>query len=149
MTEVTMAVGILLSLAFHEVVGISPGGIVAPAYLAVFLDQPTRVAGTLAVSLITHAVMRLLALGLLLYGRRKASLTLAVGLALRWAWEAIITGPAGDATGAGLVAIGFIVPGLIAVEMERQGVARTWTGLLIVAATVRLVLLVIQGLGWR
>ncbi|MDR7468441.1 MAG: poly-gamma-glutamate biosynthesis protein PgsC [Armatimonadota bacterium] len=149
MTEVTMALGILLGLAFHEVVGISPGGVVAPAYLAVFLDQPARVAGTVVVSLVTHAVMRLAALGLLLYGRRKTSLTLAVGFAVRWAWDMLVTGPARDATGAGLVAIGFIVPGLIAVEMERQGVARTWAGLLIVAATVRLVLLVMQELGWR
>jgi len=148
MTELVMGLGILLGLLFHEVAGLSPGGVVAPAYLAVFLDQPARVAGTLLVSAATYAAMRGLGAGLMLYGRRKMGVTLAVGFLLRLGWDAIITTSGAGAAAAGFTAIGFIVPGLIASDMERQGVLRTWAALLIVAALVRLAIYAARGLGW-
>ncbi len=148
MTELVMGLGIVLGLAFHEVVGLSPGGVVAPAYLAVFLDQPARVAGTLVVSLATYLVMRGLSVRLMLYGRRKTGFTLAAGFVLRWLWDTVAATAATGAATAGFAAIGFIVPGLIANDMDRQGVVRTWAGLLIVASVVRLIVLAAQGLGW-
>lgn len=148
MTELVMGLGILCGLAYHELIGLSPGGIVAPAYLAVFFDQPARVAGTFVVSLGTYVLMAVLTRTLFLYGRRRFGLTLAMGFLLRWAWDASTLAAGASLVGLGFQAIGFIVPGLIANDMDRQGVVRTWASLLIVAAVVRLAILALQGLRW-
>src|SRR3972149_9874376 len=87
MTELVMGLGIVFGLAFHELVGRSPGGIVAPAYIAFFWDQPGRVAATLAVSLVTYGAVALAGRYLLLFGRRRTGLMLLVGFLLRWLWE--------------------------------------------------------------
>lgn len=145
MTELVMGLGIAFGLAFHEILGRSPGGIVSPAYIAFFLDQPGRVAATLVVSLLTYAVVTLAGRYVLLFGRRRTGLMLLAGFLLRWLWEgatvAIVPGTPFDA-------IGFLVPGLIANDLDRQGIVSTWASLLIVAALVRLVLLTLRGLGW-
>lgn len=143
-----MGLGILGGLLFYELTGLSPGGIVAPAYVAVFLDHPTRIAGTVLVSVATHLVMRALGGRVILYGRRRTGLTLAIGFLLQAGWEGIATSEAAGGFASGFAAIGFIVPGLIAADMERQGILRTWAGLLIVAAAVWLVIAAIQGVGW-
>lgn len=145
MTELVMGLGIVFGLAFHELVGLSPGGVVAPAYLAFYMDQSPRVAATLAVSLLTYGVVAVASRYVLLFGRRRAGLMLLVGFALRWLWEGLTLT---ISPGLGFDAIGFIVPGLIANEVDRQGVAATLSSLLIVAAVVRLVVLALMGLGW-
>jgi len=37
-----IGIGVMVSFAFYEIVGFSPGGIVVPGYIALFLDQPVR-----------------------------------------------------------------------------------------------------------
>ena len=140
-----MGLGIVFGLAFYELVGRSPGGIVAPAYIAFFWDQPGRVAATLAVSLITYGAVALAGRYLLLFGRRRTGLMLLVGFLLRWLWESTTVT---FAPGTAFDAIGFIVPGLIANDLDRQGIVATWSSLLIVAALVRLTLWTLRGLGW-
>ncbi|RXG66319.1 poly-gamma-glutamate biosynthesis protein PgsC, partial [Candidatus Atribacteria bacterium 1244-E10-H5-B2] len=47
-----IGIGIVVSFAFYEIVGLSPGGIVVPGYIALFLDQPIRILVTLLVALL-------------------------------------------------------------------------------------------------
>lgn len=145
MTELILGLGIVGALVFHELAGVSPGGVVAPAYVAFYLDQPARVAGTLLVSLVTFALVNAAGRMTLLYGRRKYGSMLLVGFICQWVWGRVIL-PLAPASG--LDAIGLIVPGLIANEIDRQGLLPTWVGLLIVAAFVRLAMLALIGLGW-
>ncbi|MBI4224246.1 MAG: poly-gamma-glutamate biosynthesis protein PgsC, partial [Deltaproteobacteria bacterium] len=44
--------------------------------------------------------------------------------------------------------IGFIIPGLIAIWLDRQGVVETLAALAIVSVMVRLILMLILGGGW-
>ncbi len=145
MTELVMGLGIACGIIFQELAGVSPGGVIAPAYLALYLDQPGRVVSTLVVSLLAYGAVAIGGRSLLLYGRRRTGATILVGFVLRWAWEgaALSAWP-----GLGLDAIGFLVPGLIAVECDRQGVISTWSGLLIVASVVRLAVLTLRGFAW-
>ena len=48
-----IGIGVMVSFAFYEMVGFSPGGIVVPGYVALFLDQPIRILVTLLVALLT------------------------------------------------------------------------------------------------
>lgn len=144
-TELMIGLGILLGVVYQEVLGLSPGGVIAPAYVAVFYDSPGIIVGLVVVSLVTFLVMRSLTAPLFLYGRRKFALTLVVAFLLRWIWDLAATA-AGVVVPAvlGFQIIGFIIPGLIAIDIERQGIARTWIGLLLVAAMVRLVVTSLQ-----
>lgn len=64
-------IGVLVSFAFSELTGITPGGIIVPAYLALNLTEPRRVAATLLISLLVFGLMKLLEQVFILYGRRK------------------------------------------------------------------------------
>ncbi len=52
-------IGLVLTLIFVAVTGLYPGGIIVPGYLVLFIDQPWRLAGTLAAVLRTIGIYRL------------------------------------------------------------------------------------------
>ena len=45
--------GLLVSLLFTGITGIYPGGVIVPSYLALYMNSPGRILGTLLVSLLT------------------------------------------------------------------------------------------------
>ena len=48
-----MVLGVILSIAFYEITEISPGGLIVPAYFALYLDNPTKIILTVFISVIT------------------------------------------------------------------------------------------------
>ena len=66
-----IGIGIVASFAFYEMVGLSPGGIVVPGYIALFLNQPPRILITLAVALLTYFLVKMLSNYIIIYGRRR------------------------------------------------------------------------------
>jgi len=134
-----IGIGIVVSFAFYEIVGLSPGGIVVPGYIALFLDQPIRILVTLLAALLTYFIVRKLSNYIILYGRRRFLAMILIGFLLKWLIEEIIiTIPI---SGIELRSIGYIIPGLIANEMRRQGILPTLYSLAIVSIIVRLILL--------
>jgi len=139
MHELAIAIGIFGGLLSYELMGLSPGGIVTPGYLALFVDQPMRILGTLIVSMATYAGVRLLSNFMLLFGRRRFVVTMLMSFLLRWGWDLLV----GQVllTTPELRVVGFIVPGLIANDFERQGVCATVCILTVVTTFVRLILI--------
>jgi poly-gamma-glutamate biosynthesis protein PgsC/CapC len=134
-----IGIGMVVSFAFYEMVGLSPGGIVVPGYIALFLDQPIRILVTLLVALLTYFSVKILSNYIILYGRRRFLAMILIGFLLKWLIEEIIiTMPI---FGIELRSIGYIIPGLIANEMGRQGIFSTLYSLAIVSIIVRLILL--------
>ncbi|HQH46597.1 MAG TPA: poly-gamma-glutamate biosynthesis protein PgsC/CapC, partial [Candidatus Aminicenantes bacterium] len=43
-----MLIGLFVALVTAEITGVVPGGLIVPAYLALYLNQPGRIAATLA-----------------------------------------------------------------------------------------------------
>ena len=145
MVEISLALGIFSGLACHEILGLSSGGIVVPGYLALFLDQPARLLGTFLVSLFTYGLIAWASGHVVLFGRRRFAVIMLTSFLLRWLWETIwIVSPV---SGSGLRAIGYIVPGLMASEMIRQGVINTVCTVMITTSFVRISLLVVET--WR
>ena len=52
MAEVTIGLGIILSLVLSETLGVTAGGIIVPGYIALYLHQPFQVVVTLLVAII-------------------------------------------------------------------------------------------------
>ena len=134
-----IGIGIMVSFAFYEMVGFSPGGIVVPGYVALFLDQPIRILVTLLVALLTYFTVKILSNYIILYGRRRFLTMVLVSFLLKWLIEEIIIKM--PIPGMELRSIGYIIPGLIANEMRRQGIFPTIYSLAIVSILVRLILL--------
>ena len=140
MNELIFA-GIVLSLLFAELIGISPGGIVVPAYFVLYWDDPFRMALTLLVAGLSMVSVRLLSRYMILYGRRRFAMYLIIGMLLKAAFGALFMASPIPIPNLAL-SIGYIIPGLIASDAERQGPVPTVLALGIVTALLKLIMMV-------
>ena len=153
---ISIALGLLVSLLFVEFLGISPGGMIPLGYIALHLGRPLDVALTLAASLITLLVVRALSRVMVIYGRRQVAAMILLGFVVGAAINLAVTpsgtmvydnetflpiGGIGEVPG--LEVIGFIIPGLVAVWFDRQGVITTICGLVTGSIVVYLLLVVL------
>jgi poly-gamma-glutamate biosynthesis protein PgsC/CapC len=140
--EIAVGVGVAFSLVFHEVFGLAAGGIVVPGYIALNFHKPWMLVGTLLVSLVTWVCIRIIGRFVFVYGRRRMVLAVLLGFLLGYASRQLWSNGLGDIR---LEAIGYIIPGLIANWMERQGVYKTITTVLMGGAAVRLIAILVTG----
>ena len=144
MVEVAIGLGLVMSLIFSETLGLAAGGMVVPGYLALMIHEPLRIAGTLACALLTLATLKLLSRYMLIYGRRRIVLAVLVGFIFgALSRDLLLIRVHG--TPLDLRTIGFVIPGLIANWMERQGVLQTVCVMVTTAVLVRLLLMLING----
>ncbi|KPK80987.1 MAG: poly-gamma-glutamate biosynthesis protein PgsC [Gemmatimonas sp. SM23_52] len=123
-------IGLLISLAFTALTGLYPGGIIVPSYLVLFIQEPARIAGTLIAALLTMAVYRLSCSWLILFGRRRFVFLVLVGGLWAFLWRALF--PAIFPVSLEFRVIGWVIPGLIASHLERQGLVVTTAALVTV-----------------
>ncbi len=137
----SIAIGLLLGFFFYEWVGLTPGGLVVPGYIALYWDRPAMIGTTLLLSLLTFGLVHLLSRITILYGRRRFLLMVITGFALRSLFETFVVNSA--LFNIEIDTIGYIIPGLIANEMGRQKAIPTVSSLVILSVLVRLVLLLL------
>lgn len=126
--------GILVSLLYAEVTGLS-AGLIIPGYLALNLHSPTRMVYTILVAIMAVYLCRFLAKWVILYGRRRFAamilLTFFIGLVVDWI--GLVPG--------GVGVIGYLIPGIIARECDRQGIATTLLSITITTGILAVILL--------
>jgi len=134
----SIAIGLLLGFFLYEWLGLSAGGFVVPGYVALYLDRPVVIAATLAVCFATYGLVHLASRWTIIYGRRRFMLMLLTGFAL----QGLVEWTAGRLPWSGfdMDVIGYVIPGLVANDLERQGVLPTLSTLTILAVFVRLAL---------
>ena len=133
-----------LRLFFSEFLGVAPGGIIVPGYLALGLQDPLAVAITLAIAGITFFIVRALATVTILYGRRRTVLMILIGFLLGTLLRAQIV-PGVHLGPFAVDVVGYIVPGLIAIWMDRQGTVVTVTAALTATIATRLSAILLLG----
>ena len=134
--EIAIGIGIILSLFFTETLGVTAGGVIVPGYIALYLHDPKMVLGTFFISLVTFGVIKFLSSFMLIYGKRRLVLSLLIGFFIGfWVKE--------NYTDGDLYVIGNIIPGLIASWMDRQGVIRTISVILVTSSIVYLSMMLI------
>lgn len=144
MIELTIGLGVLISLLFHEIVGAAAGGIVVPGYLAMHLNDPAKLLGTFSVALVAYFCIRIVSKFMFVYGRRRMVLAIMFGFIFGYISRNFIINELWVAD-LRLESIGFIIPGLIANWFERQGVVKTLATMLIAAPLVKLLVMVLTG----
>ncbi|HUS90965.1 MAG TPA: poly-gamma-glutamate biosynthesis protein PgsC [Phycisphaerae bacterium] len=146
MMEVTLGLGLVLSILFSEVLGLAAGGMVVPGYLAMEIQHPGRLAMTFLCALLTYGVVQGASRFMLIYGRRRTAAMILVSFVLRQAMQTAVASYLPDVSPA-LEIIGHIVPGLLAIWMARQGVVETACTGIMAAVVVRLCVLLLMGWG--
>jgi poly-gamma-glutamate biosynthesis protein PgsC/CapC len=122
--------GLLLSLLFVAVTGYFPGGMIVPGYLALYAGQPLRIIGTLVAALVAFLLYRLASRYLILFGRRRFVFLILSGALLSFGSSVLL--PALFPAAIELKMIGWVIPGLIANQFDRQGVTLTVSSMAIV-----------------
>jgi poly-gamma-glutamate biosynthesis protein PgsC/CapC len=141
--EEAIGLGLAISLVFSETLGLAAGGMVVPGYLALMIHEPLRIVGTVAVSLLTLGTLKLLSRYALVYGRRRIVVAVLIGFIYGALSRDLLVFKLHDLP-VDLRTIGFVIPGLIANWMERQGVVQTVCVMTTTAVLVRLLLMLIN-----
>lgn len=142
-----IGIGLAVSLLLSEVFGLAAGGMVVPGYIALYLTKPVAVALTLAAGFVTFAVVHALSAIVIIYGRRRTVLMILVGYLINAALRSFLGGLAVSFASGEYTVIGHVIPGLIAIWLDRQGVLETVSALLTAAVLVRLILILFLGTG--
>lgn len=140
----SIAIGLVLTLFSSEIIGSMAGGLVVPGYIAYIIDKPNLLAGTLIASFLVFLILKFLSNFLLLYGRRRLLVTVLLGFIFSELTRIIAKTPVGEIA-IEIRAFGFIIPGLMAYWMDRQGIISTLGTLGIVSVLIRYIVLLING----
>lgn len=138
MLHTAVALSVILGFASVEFLGLLSGGIVSAGYLAFYLEQPFRIVSTLALAVLVCLLVKLLQNFMIIYGRRRFMVTILLSIILSTVIEGsfmITSGIAQD-----LRMIGYIIPGLIANDMEKQGIFKTLAMVVIISLIIYLIL---------
>lgn len=141
-----VGVGLVFGLFMVEAFGLFAGGMVVPGYIALDIIDPSMVVITIITAIMINLFIRFLSTFLIIYGRRRVSLTVLLsfllGQLMRYIFSSVVVV---EYFGMGFTVIGYIIPGLIALSIDRQGLVETITTLLTVSVAVRLVLIILIG----
>ena len=131
MTFETLLIGILIAVLYAEIFDIYPGGIIVPGYIALYLDQPLRVLATILIALLSLLAYRILSRFLILFGRRRFVTIVLLGVIWSELWFLLL--PHLFSSSLELRAIGWIIPGLLANNLEKQRFFLTLASMLTVS----------------
>ncbi|MBE0461770.1 MAG: poly-gamma-glutamate biosynthesis protein PgsC [Candidatus Aminicenantes bacterium] len=127
----TLIAGLIVAVIFVEIMEIYPGGIIVPAYMALYLDQPLRVIATIVIAFLGLFTYRILSSRLILFGKRRFVMLVLLGALWAQVWFLIFPHVFPDTPE--LRVIGWIIPGLLANNLEKQKALPTLASLFIVA----------------
>jgi len=114
----TIFIGVLVALLYAEFMGLYPGGIIVPAFLALYLDQPSRALVTLLAACLSLLAYKAISRYFILFGKRRFTIMLLLGGF--WAQLLFLLAPSFLSVSPELRAVGLIIPGLLANNLERQ-----------------------------
>jgi len=127
-------IGLLVALLFISVTHYYPGGIIVPSYLVLFVDQPLRLLGTLVAALLAFVLYRLASRYLILFGKRRFVFLILMGGLFSYILSYLL--PLLFPEAVELRVIGWVIPGLIATNFDRQGLLITTSSMALVITVV-------------
>jgi len=145
MITISVGLSLLVSFIFSEFTSLLTGGLISGGYLAIYINEPGRIVMTLVAAIATYFIVKLLSNFIILFGRRRFILSILIGFIFGWLVSLIYTSTLNFSLDLDLRVIGFIIPGLIANDMYKQGIFKTIITLSIVTLLVKFFLILIYG----
>jgi poly-gamma-glutamate biosynthesis protein PgsC/CapC len=131
MTFETLLIGLVVAVLYVEIMDVYPGGIIVPAYIALYLDQPLRVLVTILIAFLSLYSYKFLSRFLILFGKRRFVMLVLLGAFWAQIWFLLLPHLFSDPLG--LRAIGWLIPGLLANNLEKQKYVPTLASMFIVS----------------
>jgi poly-gamma-glutamate biosynthesis protein PgsC/CapC len=132
-----LAAGMLLGMLFYRKTGFSSGGIITPGVLAMYAFDPLKISVSLAAGVVTWGLLELLVRFTGVYGRQRLAAAMLIALAIRY--------PVVSFGGEISLWLGWVVPGLVGADMQRQGALTTLAGALAVGSAAAMAVYLLQG----
>ena len=137
--ELALIVGVIISLLFSEKFGIAAGGIIVPAYLALYFGNPIVVLVMYLISFITFLLIKfVLPKFVILYGRRKFVACIVIATVLKIVLEFFF--PIMPFEIFEFRGLSIIIPALLANTYTKQGVKITVLSSLGVTAIIFIII---------
>ena len=142
LARLTIILGIVVSTIIYKRTGLTLGGVIVCGYLALFIGQPTHIIVTLIISYLTYQVVhKFLQKRFMLNGRKLFEVEILVGLIFQVSWLMIVNLMGRLNTELTILySIGFVLPGVIAHDMGRQGTKSTLGSILLGVLIVALII---------
>lgn len=124
-----LAFGMLLGMFYYQRTGWACGGIITPGIIAMYIVDPAKIAVSIAAGLLVWILLDGLVRFFSLYGRQRLATAMLIALAVRY--------PLVSVWGETSLWLGWVVPGLVGADIQRQGLHTTLTAVVSVSlATV-------------
>jgi len=124
---VCLALGMLFGMFYYQKTGWACGGIITPGVIAMYIGNPAKIGVSIAAGLLTWLILDVLVRFFSLYGRQRLATAMLIALALRY--------PLVSVWGETSLWLGWVVPGLIGADIQRQGLYTTLTAVVSVSIT--------------
>ena len=142
LARLTIILGIVVSTIIYKRTGLTLGGVIICGYLALFVGQPLHIIVTLTIAYLTYQIVyKILQKRFMLNGRKLFEIEILVGLVFQVLWIIVIR--LFRTTNIDLTilyGIGFVLPGVIAHDMGRQGARNTIGSILLGVSIVALII---------
>ena len=123
---VCLALGMLLGMFYYHKTGWACGGIITPGVIAMYIGDPAKVGVSIAAGLLTWVILDVLVRFFNLYGRQRLATAMLIALALRYPLVSVL--------GETSLWLGWVVPGLVGADIQRQGLLTTLTAVVSVSS---------------
>jgi poly-gamma-glutamate biosynthesis protein PgsC/CapC len=145
----SIGIGLILSVFMAEFFSLVAGGMVVPGYLAVLLNQPIRILEIFIIAILNWLIVSQVERITILFGRRRVTVTLLLGFILNLAFAIWVHPILNQApilfnffsNPISFSAFGYIIPGLISLWFDRQGILQTLSIITINMILIRLILM--------
>ena len=142
-----LILGVLIAIVFYELTELTPGGLVVPGLMVIYIGQPLRMVYTVAVAIAAYFIVKLLSRRFLIFGKRRFALLIIVSFVLHFAFNLILGLFLENLTQAAISFVGYTCAGIIANNINKQGVVKTTLSLVIVVGILELVIVLLAALG--
>ena len=126
----------LLGMFYYQRTGWACGGIITPGIVAIYIANPDKLAVSLAAGLVTWVLLELLVRQFSLYGRQRLASAMLIALALRYPLVSVL--------GESSLWLGWVVPGLVGADIQRQGLVPTLTAVVAVSVVTAMAVQILQ-----
>ncbi len=133
---ICLAIGILLGMLYYHKTGWACGGIITPGVIAIYISDPDKVLVSMAAGLLTWIVLKFLVHFTGIYGRQRLAAAMLIALALRY--------PLVSVWGETSLWLGWVVPGLMGADIQRQGVVITLSAVVAVSVVTAMSVQLLQ-----
>ena len=147
MTSEVLIIALIVSIIFFELTNLTPGGIIVPGLMVLYITSPLRMLYTLLIAIVSYFIVRLLSKRFIIFGKRRFVLLIIISLLLNLVVNLIFGIVAWDFSNSAIYLVGYSVAGIIANNMHKQGVIKTTISLGIVIGITELIILLLVNTG--